>query len=267
MLFAVGAGAGAIDFVAEGEKQLALNNPGKALTYLEAALAQGEPTEKLWMNLGLTYTRLAMPTEAQQAFQSGAALEGPAKVSLLYNLGVAKALAKDFTGADDAYTAVLNQDPALVDALLNRANARLELKQYDKSATDYRQYQASAPDNPQKDKIDRLITLLDRANLESQALELADQTRKQREAENLKAKEARAAAEQATVAAEKQREAELAQAAKDEEDRKLAEEQARLDAILAGIRETLAASSGETKTLSTGPAGVKSDEGDFALEP
>ncbi len=257
----------AVDFVAEGEKQLGLNNPAKALTYLEAALAQGEPTEQLWMNLGLTYTRLSMKAEAQQAFQSGADLRGPAQVSLMYNLGVAKALAKDFAGSEAAYTQVLALDPTLGEALLNRANVRLELKQYDLSASDYRQYQAAVPENPQKSKIEQLITLLENASLESKALELAEQTRKQREVEAQKVKDAQAAAETAAAAAQKQKEDDLARAAKEAENQKIADEQARLDAILAGIRETLAASSAATKTLSTGPAGVKTDEGDFALEP
>jgi tetratricopeptide (TPR) repeat protein len=260
-----------VDFLAEGEKQLGLNNPKKALTYLEAALAQGTPSEKLYLELGLAYTRLDMAADAQNAFALGAELGGDSRQTLLFNLGVALTRSKDFSGAEATYSTLLGEAPQLGDAWLNRANVRVQLAHYDTSVEDYKQYQTLVPENPQKDKIDKLISLLENAAMEAKAVELADQTRKAREAEAQKATEAKAAAlkqeddQKASVAAAEA--AQKAEAAKQEADRVAAEEQSRQDAILAQIRATLAGASADAKSLATGPAGVKSDESDFALEP
>ncbi|MEI8093021.1 MAG: hypothetical protein WCG80_02315 [Spirochaetales bacterium] len=271
LLSFVSSALAAVDFLAEGEKQLGLNNPKKALTFLEAALAQGDPTEKLYLELGLTYTRLDMNSEAAKAFAAGADLGGSSRQTLLFNLGVVKAKAKDFAGAEEAYTTLLTESPEVSDALLNRANARIEAGNLDGSVDDYKQYQTLVPGNPQSAKIDQLIALLENASMESKASALADQTRKLREAEVQKAVEAKAqlqkqAEEQkiavAAAAAEQQ-----AEAVRQETARVAAEEQAKQDEILARIRDTLAGATADSKALTTGPAGVKSDDGDFALEP
>ena len=72
---------------------------------------------------------------------------------------------------------------------------------------------------------------------------------------------------QSQAAAAKAEADQKAEAARQEEARLAAEEQARQDEILARIRDTLAGASTDSKALSTGPAGVKSDDGDFALDP
>jgi len=173
----------AVDFLAEGEKQLSLNNPKKALTFLEAALAQGNATEKLYLGLGLTYVSLGMNESAQKSFQAGADLLGPARGDFLFNLGVAKARAKDFLGAEKVYSTLIAENPTIGEAILNRANLRLELRDFDHSLEDYRNYQKLVPDNAQKDKIDQLIVLLEEASLESKALLLTEQARNKQESD------------------------------------------------------------------------------------
>jgi len=171
----------AVDFLAEGEKQLGLNNSKKAITFLEAALAQGKPNERLYLELGLAYESQGMSDSAQKAFQAGADLLGPARGDFLFNLGVARARAKDFSGAEKAYTTLISESPKRDDAILNRANVRIELKDFDHSVEDYRTYQLLLPANAQKDKIDQLILLLEEASLENQALLLTSQTSLKRE--------------------------------------------------------------------------------------
>jgi len=262
MVFGVGMllPASGLDFLTEGEKHLSLNNPTKALTYLEAALAQIGPDERVLLDLGLAYQRSGQVLEAQKALRQGADLKGPLQKILLLNLGISSYSVKDWKAAEAAYTEALALDPAYPEALLNRANSRLSSQAWAGAAEDYRGYQAAAPANPQKEKIDQLIGLLDQAAGEAEASRLAEETRKKKaEAE------AQALAEASEAERRKAEEAALAQKAAD--DAAVAAEKAKQEEILARIRESLNSASDDSKALSTGPSGVKSDDGDFSLDP
>jgi Tfp pilus assembly protein PilF len=249
-----------LDFVSEGEKQLSLNNPTKALTYLEAALAQGTPDERLLLDLGLAYQRAGQVADAKRMFRQGAELGGPARKIFLLDWGIANYLTQDWAGAEEAYSAAIATDPSYAEALLNRANSRINGKNLSGAAEDYRAYQTVAPTNPQKEKIDNLLALLDQAVGDAEAARLAEETRKKNEAEAQQAVAAAAEADKqkAQAAADAQRQAQEAAA--------LAEKQ-KQDEILARIRESLAGASGDSQTLSTGPSGVKADDGEFSLDP
>lgn len=261
MLLLVGrTGAWGVDFASEGEKQLSLNNPTKALTYLEAALAQGPVDERLLLNLGLAYQRTGQSADAKRTFRQGAELNGPERKVFLLNWGIANYLSQDWAGAEEAFTAALAADPGFAEALLNRANTRINAKNLAGAAEDYRAYQALAPTNPQKDKIDQLLALLDQAVADAEAARLAEETRKKNEAE------AQAVAAAAAEADRKKAEAE-AEAQRQAQEAAAAAEKQKQDEILAKIRESLAGASGDSKALSTGPSDVKSDAGDFSLDP
>ncbi len=236
------------DFLAQGEKELGLNNAAKAVTYLEAALAQGDNSERLLLDLGLAYQRAGQVADAKRTFRQGAELAGPLQKSFWLNLGISNYLSQDAAGAEEAFTRALTADPAYLPALLNRANTRLNAKNWAGAAEDYRAYQAAAPTNPQKEKIDQVLALLDQTVMEAKASQLAEETRKRQEEENKKAAEAAAEADKQKAEAE------------------AAAEKARQDAILAKVRESLAGASDDSKNLLTGPTGAKSDSGDFTLD-
>lgn len=254
------AGTHGVDYVAEGEKFLSVDNPTKALTYFEAALAQGESSERLLLNLGLAYQRTGQGAEARKVFRQGADLGGPLSKTFLLNLGVSAFLAKDYPGAEAAYTEALAQDPGFPEALLNRANARLNLKNWSGAATDYREYQVALPANPQKAKIDQVIALLETAATEAEVQRLAEETRQKREAEAKAAQEAQAAADQAA-------QEQAAAAAKAAQEAEAEAERQRQEEILARIRDSLVGAGEDSRSLSTGPSGVKTEDDDFALEP
>lgn len=250
----------ALDFVSEGEKQLSLNNPAKAVTYFEAALAQGVSDEKLLLSLGLAYQRTGQGADARKVFRQGADLAGPSQKTFLLNLGIASFAAKDWPAAEKAYSEALALDPAFAEGLLNRANTRLNLQDWAGASADYKAYQAAAPANPQKAKIDQVIALLDQAATDAAALKLAEEARKKKAEDEKKAQEAAAAAEQEKAAAE-------AESKRQADADAAAAEQKRQEEILAKIRESLADAGDDSKALSTGPSGVKAQDGDFSLEP
>ena len=145
------------------------------------------------------------------------------------------------------------------EALLNRANTKLISSDLSGAAEDFRAYQTAAPTNPQKEKIDEVLTLLDQAVVDEQAIKLAEESRKKKEEELKQA--AAAAAESERLKAEATAEAQrLADVAAAEAERQKQED------ILARIRESLAGASGDSKTLSTGPTGAKADDSEASLE-
>lgn len=246
--------------MAEGEKQLSLDNPAKALTYLEAALAQGSPDERLLLNLGLAYQRTGKSADARRTFRQGADLGGPGRKTFLFNCGVSSFLAQDWSAAETVYTELLTEDPAYAQALLNRANTRLNLQNWAGAAEDYRAYQTASPENPQKQKIDQVLALLDQTVVDVAAAKLAEETRKKNEAEAQKALAEAAEADRAKAEAKAAAQKQAAEAAAEAE--RLKQEE-----VLARIRESLAGAADDSKALSTGPSGVKADDSEFTLEP
>ena len=236
------------DFAAEGEKQLSQNNVAKAVTYFEAALAQGAPDEKLLLELGLAYQKNGQPADARRIFQQGADLGGAQQKTFLLNLGISSYLAQDFAGAETAFSAAVTLDPSYTQARLNRANERLKTQNWAGAAEDYRAYQTLAPANPQKEKIDKILALLDQAVSEAEAAKLAEETRKKADADAKAAADAQAAAD------------------KQKADAEAAAEKQKQDEILAKIRQSLENSGDDSKSLSTGQSGVKSDSDDFTLD-
>jgi hypothetical protein len=236
------------DFAAEGEKQLSQNNVAKAVTYFEAALAQGAPDEKLLLDLGLAYQKNGQSADARRIFRQGADLGGSQQKTFLLDLGISAYLAQDFAGSEAAFTEAVTLDPSFAQARLNRANTRLKTQNWAGAAEDYRAYQTLAPTNSQKEKIDKVLAMLDQAASEAEAAKLAEETRKKADAD------AKAAADAQAVADKQKADAEAA-----------AEKQ-KQDEILAKIRQSLENSSDDSKSLSTGQSGVKSDSDDFTLD-
>ncbi|NNM66397.1 MAG: tetratricopeptide repeat protein [Spirochaetales bacterium] len=248
----------AIDYQKEGEDALSQNKNDQARTFLEAALAQGPATERLYLDLGLVYQKLGMKQLAVFTLQTGAQLGGNLSYLLWYNLGLVDFSLRQWTSADAAYSKSLESNPSFPEAYLNRANVRLEMKNWPGALSDFQTYQKLAPSNPQKQTIDQVIALLTQAQIDQEAQILAEKTRKkEKEAEDAAAKvKAEAEAE-----AEKKKQAEALAAA----EAAAAAEKKKQDAILEKIRNSLKNVSGDTKALGTGPAGVRSDEGDFSL--
>lgn len=238
-----------VNFFADGEKALAENHLDKAQTYLEAALAQGQISEKLYLDLGLVYQKLGLVGEALKMFHKGADLGGPLQYLLEYDAGAVSFAQKDWSSAEQAYTAVLQLRPQFADAVLNRANTRLEEKNWQGAIADYELYQSLAPQNPQKAVIDQVIALLKQTLVDAEAQKLAQEVRQKQEAQAKAADEAKQAAAKAQAEA-------LAAA-----------EKKRQEEILQKIRQSLKGVSGDSKALGTGPAGVKTDDGDFSLSP
>jgi tetratricopeptide (TPR) repeat protein len=144
----------------QGEKLFLENRPREALPLLEQALNENPDNERLYLYLGIVYEQLASPEKSIQVMRRGLAVARGVKDLLYFNLGNNLFRQKEYTVAEQMYSNALELNPAMDDAWLNRANARLQLQSYADARTDYIEYLRLAPATPQRESIEKLIALL-----------------------------------------------------------------------------------------------------------
>jgi len=144
----------------EGEKLFLENRPQEALPLLEQALNENPDNERLYLYLGIVYEQLASPDKSIQVMRRGLGVARGVKDLLYFNLGNNLFRQKEYTLAEQMYSNALEVNRVLEDAVLNRANARLELESYAGARTDYIEYLRLAPATPQREPIEKIIALL-----------------------------------------------------------------------------------------------------------
>jgi tetratricopeptide (TPR) repeat protein len=184
-----------------------------------------EPSrDDIYLLLGAVYQKQNRFPDAEAALKEGMSLFGAGRDNLAYNLAN---LYYSRNRRDDAlslYTQISEgQSSFRAGATLNRANCYLSLGDYPSALTDYTDYLALEPSTPQRESIEKMISLLNR--------KIAD------EADRVKQ-----AADQAA----------LAEARKQEAERQAAEEAARQQALLDEILASLEGASGETQVIGAG---------------
>ncbi len=219
-------------------KDLFLNNkPVEAALYFEQALKEEPGNENIIMYLGLSYIQSGLTSKGISYFLQGADLNGIQKGRFYLNAGNAYFAQNDFENALAVYDLII--DGALNekgDALLNRANILMSSEDLPGAVEVYRQYLIARPLSEQKEKILRLIALIE-TKLEAEALEVE---RLAAEAERLRlAEEKRQAEEAADIETRR-----LA------EERRKAEDAARQQALMDEILNSLSNIGDETQNIS-----------------
>ena len=143
-----------------GEKYFLENKPQAALPLLEQALYESPDNEKLYLYLGAVYEQLNNPDKSIQVLRRGLNVATSLKDLMYFNLGNNLFRQKEYTLAEQMYSNALEANRTFDDAYLNRANSRLQLKSYTAARDDYIEYLRLAPNNPQREPIERLIALL-----------------------------------------------------------------------------------------------------------
>lgn len=144
----------------QGEKLFLMNNPKEAQPLLEQALHENPDNERVYLYLGIVYEQLANPEKSIQVMRRGLGVARSVKDLLYFNLGNNLFRQKEYTLAEQMYSGAIETNRTMDDAYLNRANARLELSNYAAAREDYIEYLRLAPDNPQREAIEKLIGLL-----------------------------------------------------------------------------------------------------------
>ena len=114
----------------QGEQLFLDNKPREALPHLEKALYENPQDEKIYLYLGIIYEQLNDPAKSIQILKRGLNVSKGSKDLFYYNLGNNHFRQQEYTVAEHMYSNALEINGALEVAYLNRANARLELEQF-----------------------------------------------------------------------------------------------------------------------------------------
>lgn len=151
---------GASTFLERGEALFIQNQPKDAAPLLESALADDPSNEKIYLYLGIIYQQLGDLDKAMDVLTRGLAVATSYKDLMYYNIGNDMFARKDYGKADEAYSQALGVNKQLASGYLNRANARMQLKNYDAAVSDYLIYLQLQPQDPQRPRIEEVIRLI-----------------------------------------------------------------------------------------------------------
>jgi len=171
----------------EGERLFRADDPKAAIAYLERAVAEPGADERAWLYLGVAYQQLGRFEDAARSFRAGSAVAARFKHLFFFDLGNVYALQGKNAFAAEMYGSALEANPSFSDAYLNRANARLSIRDYTGARDDYQRYLELAPNSAQRASIEEILRRL-AAGIE-EALRQASEA----EARRLAAEEARKA--------------------------------------------------------------------------
>lgn len=232
-------GAGASDLFDEGSEALLYNRPREAASIFEQVIEAEPVNSRAYLYLALSYEQLGMYEQAIATLERAESVPGAERGRIRFNMGNNYLHLGDAERAHAAYTAAIEASSASTDAYLNRANLNVSMERYEEAIADYTDVLGLEPEHPQRERIERMIGLL-QDHME----------------------EVRLAAEE-----EARREAEEERRRQEEEARRLAEEQrrreeaeARRRALLDNVLNSIGSSSEETENMSAGSEDIDTYE-------
>lgn len=218
-------------------KEFFLNNkPVEAAIYFEKAMSEDQENENIYMYLGLSYIQSGLTDKGISSFLKGADLEGAQRGRFYMNAGNAYFSMNDYENALAVYELIIEEGLSEKGkALLNSANILMHKEELSEAVSQYKLYLVEEPLSDQRDKILRLISLIE-TKIEADAREME---RLAAEAERLRLEEEQ---RKATEAAEVEK-LRLA------EEKRKAEEAARQQALMNEILNSLSKIKDETQNI------------------
>jgi Tfp pilus assembly protein PilF len=169
---AYAAGSSAAGSFDEGEKLFRENKPEAAAAALEKAILEPSVDERAWLYLALSYQQLGKLDQASATLRKGLPQAQRFKSLFYYDLGNVFVLQGKNSFAVDMFGQAIGLDDGYSSAYLNRANARVAVKDYAAARDDYKKYLELEPSSSQRANIEALIAKLD-AGIEEVAKQAA----------------------------------------------------------------------------------------------
>lgn len=177
VLAAEGAAGDASSFEA-GERLFREDKPSEAVSLLEKAIFDSGVDERAWLYLGLSYQQLGKLDDAVATLRKGIAQASRFKALFYYDLGNVFVLQGKNAFAIDMFTQALGLDGSYSAAYLNRANARIAVKDYGQAKDDYKRYLELEPESAQRPSIEELIKRLEAGIAEAERQAAAEAAQK-----------------------------------------------------------------------------------------
>jgi tetratricopeptide (TPR) repeat protein len=176
-LTAQGAGGGESSFDG-GERLFREDKPAEAVPLLEKAILESGADERAWLYLGLSYQQLGKLDDASAILRKGIVQASRFKTPFYYDLGNVFVLQGKNAFAIDMFTQALSLDGSYSAAYLNRANARIAVKDYASAKEDYKRYLELEPESAQRPSIEELIKHLEAGIAEAERQAAAEEAKK-----------------------------------------------------------------------------------------
>ncbi|OQY34044.1 MAG: hypothetical protein B6241_06060 [Spirochaetaceae bacterium 4572_59] len=211
----------------------------EARIYLEKAQLEDPSNDSIYLYLGILYQQEGMMKKAEESMINGSDLNGTHHYEISYNLANFYYNEQRYEEASEKYTNVASSlNPFRTKALLNRANMEVGQKANQSAIDDYLNYLMEEPETPQKENIQKMISLLKQQLEDEEAARLAEEERLRLEEEaKLLAQE-----EEARRLAENESKRLLSE-------QKRLEEEARQRALMEEILNSLSSSGDETESF------------------
>lgn len=241
LLVVASTGAAASELFDQGSEALLYDRPREAATIFEQVIASEPVNARAYLYLALSYEQLEMYERAIATLERAESVPGADRSRIRFNMGNNYLHLGDAERAHAAYTAAIEASSVSTDAYLNRANLNVSMERYEDAVADYTRVLGLEPEHPQRERIERMIALLQ---------------------DHI---------EQARIAAEEEarRKAEEERRRQEEEARRLAEEQrrreeaeARRRALLDNVLNSIDSSAEETENMSAGNEDIDTYEDD-----
>ncbi len=163
----------------DGERLFRENKPQDAVLLLERAVTEGGVDERAWIYLAISYQQLGKLDDAASALRRGLGSAQRLKHLFYFDLGNVFTLQGRNAFAEDAYSQAIGSNASYAPAYLNRANSRLNLKNFPGAQDDYRRYLELDAASPQRAAIEEILRRLGNAIADSQRLAADAQARAQ----------------------------------------------------------------------------------------
>ncbi len=241
LLVVVSVGAVGSELFDEGSQALLYNRPREAATIFEQVIAAEPVNSRAYLYLALSYEQLEMYERAIATLERAESVPGADRGRIRFNMGNNYLHLGDAERAHAAYTAAIEANEVSTDAHLNRANLNVSLERYEDAIADYTRVLGLEPDHPQRERIERMIAML-QDHIEQARIAAEEEARRQAEEER------RRQEEEARRLAEEQRKRE--------------EAEARRRALLDNVLNSIDSSAEETENMSAGNEEIDTYEDD-----
>lgn len=144
-----------------GQELFSMNEPEKAIPFLEKAMEANDVNPAVYIYLGVAYYQTGDYNRSLAVCVQGLARENTDHKILAYNAGNSCYAMGNYLRADASYAIAIREDKDYAPAVLNRANAQLKLDHLEDSKNNYIKYLELDPETEQRERIELLIKLLE----------------------------------------------------------------------------------------------------------
>lgn len=189
MLFPGGVVYSQSDLFIRGEELFMENKPAEAVLLFEELVNSEPENGKAWLYLGISFEQLKQYERAISTYQKALSVSGTSEYHHTYHFNCGNNyLRLGLTEqAIASYGKSIELNAAFSKAYLNRANLEVKEGNYRSAVKDYRTFLTMRPEDPQKDAISGMISLLSRSIQEEEQRKIEEERKKREEEARQKA--------------------------------------------------------------------------------